>query len=285
VLIDNDGDTAGSTLTINVTNADRAPIVRDDHVITNLNGSGVSIAIPDYALLFNDKDGDGQTIAITGVSGADSGTVSHSTGVVTFTDGAFSSDGGSFVYTGTAGGKNDTGMVTVDREQAGESTLDGTGLADILIARNSATTLMGYEGDDVLIGGSGKDTLIGGAGVDLLVGGSGADHFQFNALSELGDHIKDFSGSGSGGDKDVIDLLNSAFGGVSWNSNNTLNETIYTGNDAATHTLAASQHFAYDSSTGTLYYDANGGGADASRMVLAILDNHAAIAATDIHKV
>jgi Ca2+-binding RTX toxin-like protein len=146
----------------------------------------------------------------------------------------------------------------------------------------AAISITGSSVANILIGGTDGDTLVGGGGVDTLTGNGGADHFRFNALSELGDHITDFSGSS--GNHDVIDLLNSAFSGVSWNGNNTLNETIYTGNDAATHTLGASQHFAYDSSTGTLYYDANGGG-DASRMVLAILDNHAAIAATDIHKV
>lgn len=195
VLVDNDGDAAGNTLTIHVNNADRAPIVRDDHVITNLYGAAVSIVIPDYALLFNDKDGDGQTIAITGVGGAKSGTVSQGTGVVTFTDDAFSSNGGSFIYTGTAGGKSDTGTVTVDRGQASHTTLDGTGLADILLARNFATTLMGYDGNDVLIGGTGNDTLNGGKGADLLVGGDGSDVFAF----EAGDSVLTIGGSGTSG--------------------------------------------------------------------------------------
>ena len=58
-----------------------------------------------------------------------------------------------------------------------------------------------------------------------------------------------------------------------------------TSNNASTTNLGAA-HFAYNGSTGELYYDSNGGDASAgSRILLAIFDNHAALSATDIHKV
>ena len=68
VLVDRDGDTASSTIYFSAAGgSDHPPIVRDDHVITNISGgSGTNIVIPDYALLYNDGDTDGQTIAITG---------------------------------------------------------------------------------------------------------------------------------------------------------------------------------------------------------------------------
>lgn len=169
-----------------------------------------------------------------------------------------------------------TSDVTIDASSltgTNHITLDGSNFRGDDIFKGGA-------GDDAISGGRGDDTLIGGGGIDTLQGNSGSDHFQFNALSDLGDHIVDFSHS----DGDVIDLLASAFGSVSWKGDGSLNESIYTGNDAASHNLSSSQHFAYDQSTGTLYYDSNGG-SDASRVVLAVLDNHAAIQATDIHKV
>jgi len=181
-----------------------------------------------------------------------------------------------------------TGLPTVDLSQTSDQTTN-TDRATVTNFENvdasgatAAISITGSSVANILIGGTGNDTLVGGGGVDTLTGGGGADHFRFNALSELGDHIADFSGNA--GQKDIIDLLGTAFGGVSWTAGNVLNETIYQGTDAATATLSGSQHFAYDSSTGSLYYDANGG-SDASRVLLAILDNHATLTATDIHKV
>ena len=58
VLIDGDGDPASNTLTFTASAAaDQAPIVRDDHVITNQAAAAGAdlIVIPDYALLYNDK--------------------------------------------------------------------------------------------------------------------------------------------------------------------------------------------------------------------------------------
>src|SRR4029077_7369254 len=68
VLVDRDGDTARSTIDFSAAaGPDHPPIVRDDHVITNVSGGiGTNIVIPDSALLYNDSDADGQTIAMTG---------------------------------------------------------------------------------------------------------------------------------------------------------------------------------------------------------------------------
>ncbi|MBL8838775.1 MAG: VWA domain-containing protein, partial [Alphaproteobacteria bacterium] len=181
-LVDGDGDTATSTLTFNTIDTDQAPLVYSDAVITNVSGSGAAVPVPSWALLANDVDPDGNAIAMSGVSGATDGSVALASGTATFTDN--DSDGGSFNYTGTANGLSNLGHVTIDRGQAGESTLDGTGLDEILIGRSSNDTLKGYEGDDILIGGGGTDTLQGGAGNDILVfqntassydGGTGTD--------------------------------------------------------------------------------------------------------------
>src|SRR5262249_8083299 len=126
---------------------------------------------------------------------------------VVFTENSDSStNGGTFTYTGstTSPAASDTGLVTVDRGQIGESTLDGTGLSEILLGRDNANdTIKGYEGNDVLIGLGGNDTLDGGAGNNLLVGGAGVDTFVISDAKST-NTISDYSGVG--GQQDVIDL-------------------------------------------------------------------------------
>jgi Ca2+-binding RTX toxin-like protein len=148
-------------------------------------------------------------------------------------------------------------------------------------------TLNGNGGDDYLIGGNGDDTLSGGSGHNVMTGGNGADHFLFGNLL-FGDHILDFSGT-AGGQGDVIDLLASAFGGGSGAIANADLVQVGTGLDlTATSGPAAvnmgSSHFAYQQSTGQLFYDSDGGSA-ANRVLVAVFDNHATVQATDIHKV
>jgi VCBS repeat-containing protein len=190
-LVDNDGDTSSNTLTFTAAGGvDHAPIVRDDHVITNISGNGASIAIPSAALLYNDTDADGNLITVTATSGASSGSVSPTNGnpitTVTFSDGVNSSNGGSFTYTGSTSSPSasDTGIVTVDRGQT-TTTLTGTDFGEIFIGRNGANnTINANGGNDVLIGGTGNDTLNGGAGADLMTGGGGNDTFVFKAITD-----------------------------------------------------------------------------------------------------
>lgn len=156
VLTDNDGDTASNTLSITVADGDLAPIVRDDTVITNIDGGSASIVIPDYALLYNDSDANGQAISITAAGSATDGSISNNASDITFNDDG-DENGGAFTYTGSTAGPAgaDTGRVTIDRDQDDQSTLDGTGLGEILIGRtDAADTIRGYAGNDVLIGGN-----------------------------------------------------------------------------------------------------------------------------------
>ncbi len=286
VLADNDGDTASSTLSITLSNQDHHPIVRDDHVVANVTGgSGTSIAIPDYALLFNDSDIDGQTVSIAAVGNLVSGnSVTHAAGSVTFVDN--NATGGSFTYTGTtnAPAASDTGDVTVDRSQSG-TTLTGTGLGEILLGRDGANNIINAnEGNDVLLGGTGTDTLSGGAGNDLLAGnaggdtltgGAGSDHFRFNAPTDGMDHIADFSGAGGQGDS--IDIAGAAFGGLAAGA---LPAGLFAANAGGNFSDPA-QRFAFDTASRTLYYDADGSGAGV-KVALAHLENAASITAADI---
>ena len=199
VLADRDGDTASNTVTLSAgVGADHAPIVRDDLVITNISDASAAIAIPSWALLYNDTDADGNVITVTATSGASSGSVSPLSGspiaTVTFAD-TGNSNGGGFTYAGSTASPqaSDIGSVTVVRNQSG-STLTGTGFGDILIGRNGSNDIIANEGNDVLIGGTGADRLTGGAGTDI---------FGFAA----GDSVLTIGGSGTGGTVSGYDVI------------------------------------------------------------------------------
>ena len=251
VLVDRDGDTASSTIYFSAAGGpDHPPIVRDDHVITNISGgSGTNIVIPDYALLYNDSDTDGQTIAITGaitnVLGATS--VTHASGNVTFTDN--NTNGGSFTYTGstTSPVASDTGNVTVDRSQTG-TTLTGTGFGEILIGRDGTNnTINANEGNDVLIGGTGNDSLNGGAGADMMTGGGGVDTFIINSAQSPGtvggsgdagtisgyDVITDFATA-----TDILNLQGTAAAATGTNVNGTDSSLTINGQTIKSHTIS-----------------------------------------------
>jgi hypothetical protein len=158
VLADNDGETAGNTLTLGVVPVDYAPIARDDSM-TVADSYGSGFAVDNRWLLWNDSDADGDTITV-----ASPLTVN-------------TNSAGTTTYTANAGGQSDTGDVTYG-ETSG-TTLNGNGLDNILVGDGDNETLNGYEGKDVLVGGGGNDTLTGGEGSDLLMGGTGNDTYNF----------------------------------------------------------------------------------------------------------
>ncbi|WP_439839741.1 beta strand repeat-containing protein [Aeromonas caviae] len=161
-VIDNDGDTASSTLSIVINPAVGPTVVRDDFIITNQDPA----TIPDWALLANDTGPLAATQMITGISGAVGGTITDNAGSVTFdnTSGNAtpSSYEGSFNYTNST--TTDTAKVYVDVQSG--STLTGSYLDEILIGGSGNDTLNGNAGNDILLGGLGNDTLNGGNGND-----------------------------------------------------------------------------------------------------------------------
>lgn len=97
---------------------------------------------------------------------------------------------------------------------AGNFTLTGNSLDNVIISGGGNDTLTGDDGNDTLRGQTGNDTLSGGNGTDLLVGGSGvddltggadADTFRFSTFESgtgaNADRIQDFA-QGS----DIIDV-------------------------------------------------------------------------------
>jgi Ca2+-binding RTX toxin-like protein len=194
------GVTETANITVTVSAANHAPVAVHDNVITNV-GFNSNINIPDWALLSDDVDADGDSLTITGAGDEQDSfdAVSHSGTTTTFVDGIFiffGTSGGSFDYTVSDGMLSSTGHVTVSQDNIGS--LDGTGGDDILIGKSGGTTINGNGGNDILIGGSGGDTLTGGAGSDTFVFGP--------PTPNTGDVVADFTNTGSVGNRDHINV-------------------------------------------------------------------------------
>ena len=189
----------------------------------------------------------------------------------------------------------------------------GTLLDDVMFAADSGSHLRGYGGNDTLTGGAGDDILVGdigfdhptvdpgndrllggggndaingeegddwldgGAGNDALVGADGADSFAFTVAPGApdADTIGDFD---SADDQIVLDQAVYANSGATG---------PFTGCDArfAANSTGIAQdcgdRVVYDTSTGELWYDADGNGAGA-RLLIATLDGAPTLAAADI---
>ena len=173
------GLTGSKNVAIAVTNVNEALISGNDNVVTNV-GTGVAFTIAEWALLANDSDPEGRALDVQSVAGASGGSVSHSAGtgmngLVTFTD--TSTPGGSFTYSATDGlVPGAPATVTIAQDTSGS--LDGTSGNDILIGKNSGSTLAGGLGKDIVFGGSGNDSvvmLVTTGNVDTIDAGAGTD--------------------------------------------------------------------------------------------------------------
>ena len=138
---------------------------------------------------------------------------------------------------------------------AGNNSLTGTSRSD---------TLEGGDGADKLVGGGGDDSLIGGLGKDTLTGGVGADAFVFNTPANAStnlDTITDFVHLA-----DKLQFSAAAFSalGTSWTA------AQFWSAPGATGGHDADDRLVYNSSTGSLYYDADGYGGEAAVQVALI---------------
>jgi Ca2+-binding RTX toxin-like protein len=163
---------------------------------------------------------------------------------------------------------------------AGADSIAGNGNSNDVVAGTSVVDNPvdgggGVSGDDLLFGNAGNDVLAGNRGNDLLVGGAGNDTFVFNsALDAVAnvDRIADFQASAT----DTILLSKGTFGGLTTagsSGGTTLQATEFQASaGAATATVGAGVHVLFDTSTGNLYYDSNGGDATSGRTLFATLD-------------
>jgi Ca2+-binding RTX toxin-like protein len=173
----------------------------------------------------------------------------------------------SFIVTATDGGGNtyqETFNVSV-----GTSGQDGSATqfqfivsnnSDVSFGLNGVDTINGGNGDDALVGGQNQDIINGGGGNDQLLGGAQNDTFIFNtalnAASNV-DAILDFDASNA----DKIHLENTGAGLFSsLTATGALNAANFAAN-AGGNAQDANDFILYDTSTGNVYYDADGSGA------------------------
>jgi VCBS repeat-containing protein len=159
---------------------------------------------------------------------------------------------------------------------SGSETVNGGGGnsgRDLLFGNASDDTLIGQREGDLLVGSGGNDSLQGGDGNDVLVGGAGNDTFVFNtALAATNvDHVFDFQANAT----DTFLLSKATFSGLATAGSaggTTLQATEFlSAANAGTASVGAGVHVLFDSSTGNLYYDADGG-SSAGRTLFATVD-------------
>ena len=251
--------------------------------VTGLSGTGLTA----------NYDGSGHLISITGAtnSGASSfnlgytlsdGTASTTTvnnvtvSVIDTTSGVntFTLNGNDFSYIDGIGGNDNltgdavlTGNAGIDYfiGSGGNDTLSGGDANDRLYGVGNDDVLNGEAGNDLLDGGNNTDILNGGVGNDTLTGGAGNDTFMFNTALNAAtnvDTITDFEANGS----DKIHLDDDIFTVFAVLANTPLTSLNFASN-AGGNATDANDYVLYDSSTGNLYYDADGNGAGARVLI------------------
>jgi Ca2+-binding RTX toxin-like protein len=142
----------------------------------------------------------------------------------------------------------------------------GSAFSDLLAGTNADNYLGGQNGADQLYAAGGNDTLAGGLGNDILNGGAGLDVFLFNTAPGAGnlDTVQDFVVA-----DDTVWLENAVFTAL-----------VATGPLAAGQLRAGAgvataadgnDFILYNSSTGALFYDADGSGTGAVPVQFALL--------------
>src|SRR3954469_612223 len=138
--------------------------------------------------------------------------------------------------------------------------------------------LSGSAGADSLDGGAGNDTLDGRGGNDSLTGGVGADAFVFDTAPGTGnvDQVTDFVSA-----TDKLSFDNAVFTALGAAGNFAAGDARFFAGAGASSGHDASDRLIYNTTTGQLFYDADGNGAGASVLV-ATLQGAPALAATDV---
>lgn len=155
------------------------------------------------------------------------------------------------------------------------NTLDGKGGNDYLRPGAGKDKARGDSGNDTIDGGSGKDLIAGGSGKDRLVGGGQADSFVFDVrpAAKHADTIVDFA---PGLDRIRLD------GDLFKRIGPSLEAGEFYAAAGATAGQDGDDRIVYDTTTGKLYYDADGAKAGGAKAIhFATLSNLALLDAGD----
>ncbi len=169
----------------------------------------------------------------------------------------------------------------------GVEAIMGSWGADTILGSRGAESLSGSLGNDFIDGRGGKDRLEGGLGIDTLNGGAGGDEFVFNAIlrgpfppfpivEALPDVIEDFT---PGRDELLFD--GSVYDALGAEGKWRAGDERFHAAAGVTSAQDADDRLIYNTTTGDLYYDADGSGSDAALLV-AMLEGAPALSASDI---
>jgi Ca2+-binding RTX toxin-like protein len=135
----------------------------------------------------------------------------------------------------------------------------------------------GLMGDDSIYGGDGKDWIKGGGGNDFVSGGRGRDSYVFREYGVANaDTVANFNSG-----RDALRFDSSGFLGLDGAGRFTAGDERFYAAAGASAAHDVDDRLVYDTSSGRLYYDADGaGGADAQ--LIATLEGAPALLAADI---
>ena len=269
LFFDADGSGPGASLLL-ATLQGAPSLVAGDVSVDNETGSGGQVI-----------NGTAGADALSGTQGND--TINGLGGSDVFLAG---STGGNDVIDGGAGGdaiefkERATSAIVADFA-AGTITGGSTGTISFtnverLVASDFSDSLTGNAVSQTLTGRAGADTLAGAGGVDTLWGGGGADTFVFREMGTANaDRVSDFA---SGLDKLAVD--DAAFSAIGAAGGFGVGDARFW-SSASGMAHDADDRVIFDTSTGSLYYDADGNGSGAAQLI-ATVQSGATVVATDI---
>lgn len=143
-----------------------------------------------------------------------------------------------------------------------------------LTGDSSSNTFNGTPGGDRLDGGGGRDRLTGLAGNDVLTGGTGADKFVFKEMGVANaDRITDFL---HGTDHIVLD--GAVFTALTATAAGGLKAANFRSGSSAQD---SNDYIVYDPGTGRLFYDPDGSGAQAAKLIATLIGSPDSVSYSD----
>src|ERR1051325_7904287 len=172
----------------------------------------------------------------------------------------------------------------------------GDDLGNLIRGTNGADLSNGFGGNDTIAAGEGNDSVLGGAGNDTIYGDGGKDWIEGGAgndfLDGSGDQdsivFREFGAanadtvSGFASDWDNIQLDAAAFTAIGTSGRFAANDVRFYAAPGATGGHDADDRIIYNTTTGQLFYDADGNGPGAAQLI-ATLDGARPLIATDIN--
>jgi len=166
--------------------------------------------------------------------------------------------GSDWAYYSDAASAVNVNLTSTAAQNTGGAGSDTLSAVENLLGSSYHDTLTGSSAANSLSGGAGNDTLTGRSGNDSLTGGAGADGFVFNAslsASANVDRISDFNAV-----NDTLRLDDDVFTAIALGA---LSGAAFR-SGAVTTAQDATDRIIYNTTSGRLYYDADGQGGAAA---------------------